>query len=244
MLNLAHPADVLSLALSADKSRLVTGAADGFAHVWDLATGRVIQAIQQAGPVRSVLLAPNGTLILPNGEEKAVVIHTPPAVRTIEASKLPLRALAVTPNGAQVLTGGDDKIVKVWNLANGNVERTFPAAEGVVRALAVSRNNALVAVGGDDQTVRVLQLADAKPVATIKAPDLFCAWRSVRTTRRLPPPAATRRSSPGTPFITPASRCRRSLADRCNRFSTRPLPPRWRSPPTAAPCTRAASTRP
>ena len=55
VLTLPHPSEVHSLAFSADKTRIVTGAADNLARVWEAATAKELQFFSHAGPVRAVL---------------------------------------------------------------------------------------------------------------------------------------------------------------------------------------------
>jgi WD40 repeat protein len=168
VLTLVHPADVKGLSFSVDKTKLVTGAADGLARIWDLATGKELQAFSHAGPVDSVVFHNNNTAIVSGSADKTVVVHSLSAVRVIPVATVPIRSLAITPNGSHVLTA-DDKEVKLWNTANGAREaRVFAGGEGGVTAVAVSKNNNLVALGGPDLTVRLYNFADAKAVGQFK----------------------------------------------------------------------------
>lgn len=164
---LKHPADVASFSFSADKTRLVTGAADKLTRLWDLATGKELQFFPQDDAVVAVHLTPQNAIVSAAG--KSARLDTPAAVRAIQADVQPLTCLAVAPNGTHVLTGGADKLVKLWNLANGQMERPLGGATDVVKAVAVSKNNQLVAAGGADQTVRVYNFADGKEVDKVKA---------------------------------------------------------------------------
>ena len=48
---LRHPAEVASLWFSPDKTKIATAAADGFARVWDAATGKELESFPQTGAV-------------------------------------------------------------------------------------------------------------------------------------------------------------------------------------------------
>jgi WD40 repeat protein len=170
LLTLTHPGDVNSLSFSVDKGKIATAAADNQARIWDVATGKPLQFFPHAGPVRSVVFHPNNTTIVSGSDDKTAVVSTLAATRVIAAADQAIRGLALSPQNTHVFTASDDKTVKMWNIANGALERTFAGAEGPVRSVAVSKNNVLVAVGGDDQTVRVFNLADAKPISQFKAP--------------------------------------------------------------------------
>lgn len=164
--SLSHPADASSLSFTVDKTRLATGAADKLTRIWDLATGKELQFFPQDDAVAAVIYTPQNTVISAAG--KSARLDTPSAVRAIQVDAGPIHSLAVVPNGTHVLTGGADKLVKMWNLANGQLERTFAGATDVVRAVAITKNNQLVAAGGTDQFVRVFNFADGKEIEKVK----------------------------------------------------------------------------
>jgi WD40 repeat protein len=164
--SLPHPADVLSLNFSADKQRLLTGSADKLTRVWDLATGKELQFFPQEDALAAVFYNPQNLIVSAAG--KSARLDTPTAVRAIAADAGPVHALAVVPDGAHVLTGGADKVVKMWNIGNGQMERSFAGAADVVKAVAINKNTQLVAVGGADQTVRIFDFNTAKEVGAVK----------------------------------------------------------------------------
>ena len=167
---LDHPDDVLSLSFSADGTRLSTGGSDKEVHVWELTTGRELQAFPQEGAVRSAVFHPsNNALLFSAGTEKSVNRHTTTIARVVPVGT-PLHALNVASNGAHVLTAGDDGKIKLWNTGNGNNERTFDAGDKAIHALTVSKSNILLASGGVDRIVRVFSFNDGKLLAEIKAP--------------------------------------------------------------------------
>ncbi len=167
VLILTHPAAVLTLSFSPDKTKIATGADDGWARVWDVATGKVLQAYPLAGPVHAVVFHNNNNTVI-SGSPKTVGFHPLSAVRVIAAAAGPIRAIAVTPNGSHVLTS-DGKEVKLWNTGNGVKEARAFTGAGEVQAIAVSKNSALVATGGTDRVVHVFNFADAKPLGQFPA---------------------------------------------------------------------------
>ena len=167
MQTLTHPADVDSLSFNPDKTKLVTGAADNLARIWDVATGQELQFFAHAGAVRGVAFHNNNTTIVTGSVDKSVMVHVLAATRVIVTGS-PVRGLTLTPNASHILTAGADKSVKLLNIGNGANERTFAGAEEGVNAVAVSRNNVLVAAGGIDKIVRVYNFADGKQIGAFK----------------------------------------------------------------------------
>src|SRR5882672_741497 len=84
-------------------------------------------------------------------------------------------AVAFSPDNRWLASGGKDNVIKIWDLANGNVLRTLYGHTSNVNALAVSPDGKLLAsasgdindqrdlgtftqggvVGGEDNTVRI-----------------------------------------------------------------------------------------
>jgi WD40 repeat protein len=168
LLPLVHPAEVLSLSFSADKTRIATGAADRQTRLWDTATGKELEFFAQPDAVRAVVLHPNNKDVV-SGAGKAVTVESAAVVRVVLVGA-PVHALTLTPNATHALTAGDDKLVTFWNIANGNKDRTVPGSPAPLHAVTVSKNLTLIATGGADKTVRLYNFADGKEVKTVQTP--------------------------------------------------------------------------
>lgn len=59
-----HTADVLDAMFSADGQRVVSASADGSVHLWDRASGALIDQLRQDGTVERALLSPGGRRVL------------------------------------------------------------------------------------------------------------------------------------------------------------------------------------
>ncbi|HZI86182.1 MAG TPA: caspase family protein [Pyrinomonadaceae bacterium] len=59
-------------------------------------------------------------------------------------------AVAFSPDNRWLVSGGKDNVIKIWDLATGNVLRTFYAHTSNVNAVAVSPNGKLFASGSGD----------------------------------------------------------------------------------------------
>src|SRR5205809_4505 len=101
--------------------------------MWQL--GKEMQFFPQEDAVVAVHYTPQNAIISVAG--KSARLDVPAAVRAIQADAQGLTSLAVVPNGTHVLTGGAEKVAKMWNLTNGQMERSFAGATDVVKAIAV-----------------------------------------------------------------------------------------------------------
>src|SRR5207248_1251016 len=113
-LTLPHADDVLALAFSVDKAKILTGSADRQTRLWDVATKKELQFFAHPGPVRAVALHPNNKDLV-SAAGKAVTAEAGSVVRVVPVSPGPVNALTITPNNTHVLTAGSDKLVTFWN---------------------------------------------------------------------------------------------------------------------------------
>ena len=61
-----------------------------------------------------------------------------------------VNAVAFSPDNRWLASGGKDDVIKIWDLANGNVLRTLYGHTGNVNALAISPDGKLLASGSGD----------------------------------------------------------------------------------------------
>lgn len=83
-----------------------------------------------------------------------------------------VRAFAFTSDRQKIITGGFDGYVKIWNIADGTLERALPKQKGRIYKLFISDDNrTLAAVNRDsarENTVTIWKLATGELLQTIK----------------------------------------------------------------------------
>lgn len=101
--------------------------------VWDLATGKLLRAVQIKSGAYDVALAPDGQRIVScgwdvTGRHNGVRLWnaaTGKQVRALTGEEDYPRFVSFSPNGRQVLSGGADRKFYLWNAATGQKLRTF-----------------------------------------------------------------------------------------------------------------------
>ncbi len=164
--SLVHPADVRGFSFSPDKTKIATACDDKRSRTWDLPTSKEWQFFPQAEPVAGVVFNPQGNQIL-SAAGKEIRLESLTLVRQVQADAGPVHAVSMVANQTHVITAGTDKNAKLWNVGNGNLERTF-VGSAVGRVAAVSKNLQLAALAGDDGILRVYGFNDAKELANAK----------------------------------------------------------------------------
>lgn len=165
---LTQPADVLSVAFNADKTRLLVGRSDNLAVLVDVATGAVYQAFAHTGAVKGVAVHPSAPNVITASADKSVIVSPVTCARIVNLGKERPNGVVVSPGNERVLSIGPGKEVVAWNPNNGTKERTFETA-GIATAAAVSKDLQRVAVGDADGAVKIYSMSDGKQIGGFSA---------------------------------------------------------------------------
>ena len=167
-------------------------------RLWDLATGRELKSLEQAGIVRGLAFTPDGLHALagvnPELHNSAGVMHLwdlekGVEERCFEGHDSAVTSLAISPDGQRFLSSSYDGTVRLWDLASGrelyrltgHQEWVWTVAYGPGGSLAVSGGGA----SGGDQAVApgrdfALRLWDLSGQAEIKRRPLRTSAESER----------------------------------------------------------------
>ncbi len=135
-------APVDALAISKDGSQFVTGGKDGFARLWDRATGKVIAAFDhQKYPVLAVAISPDGKTLATGCEDpdgflklwnleshsQLARVFSDPGQKTPFDKGHTEGVLSITfsKDGTRLLTSSYDKTARLWELETGKQLRRF-----------------------------------------------------------------------------------------------------------------------
>ena len=123
-----HSNLVLTVMVTPDGSRVLSGSTDNTMKVWDIDTGECLITI--AGHSSSVLataITSDGSRVVSGSSDNTVKVwdlETGECLETLEGHLNMVKAVAVTPDGSRVVSGSSDHTVKVWDL-----EKTIPIIE-------------------------------------------------------------------------------------------------------------------
>ena len=157
-----HIDGVCSVAFSPDGKVIASGARvtggghPGEIRFWDAHTGQALANIAaNGGAVTGLAYMHDGTLVSV-GEDCAVKFWDRTTLkRTIAPSGVAkVLCAAFSPDGKWIAAGGSDNVIKIWNRAEGRLERTLKGHTLAVTCLAFTADGALVS-GSADGTTRL-----------------------------------------------------------------------------------------
>src|SRR5258706_15232019 len=88
-----------------------------------------------SGLIHSVLVTPNGRLIVSGSADKTIRVWQLDSGRllhTLEGHTASITSLAVTPDGRSIVSGSLDKTIRVWDINSGILERILKGHTGAV----------------------------------------------------------------------------------------------------------------
>jgi len=170
--SVGHASIITSIAFSPNGAFVLSASCD-MLKLWDFASRRLIRTFRAdpywGNPV-SAAFAPDGQTVLATGTIadtdasciRVWEIATGRLLRTIEGASDPL---AISPDGAIFLTSGA-RTLELWNIARGELARSFQDHTAGVASVALSRDGACALSGSDDATMKLWEVASGRVIRT------------------------------------------------------------------------------
>jgi WD40 repeat protein len=176
---LRHPGGIRAFAVSPDRSRILTGGADGTCRVWDVpGNAPAFDAFRHGNGVWSVAISPDGSRALTgafDGMVQLTNMRTGKPLRSPLAIGARVQGVAFGPGGSRFGIGGADKRAYIYSTGDENPRVVLRGHHSAVFAISFSRDGTRVATGSHDNTVRVWDTATGRPVSEpLRHPGPIC----------------------------------------------------------------------
>ena len=161
---MGHTRGVLAAALLADGKRGVTCGDDNTVIVWDLATGKRLQAMHTGDSIPWVMsCSATGVLAATGCNDGQIMVWDLASGRLVTTLRhpSPLCSLCFSPDSKILAAGYTDGQVILWNTAHWSEAHLLPTADGAsAGALAFSSDSRLLATGNQNGSGLVWKVAD------------------------------------------------------------------------------------
>ena len=169
---------VLSMDISQDGHRIVTGHKLGLIKLWDADTGEELGnwlSPNVSMIAISVAISPDGKWIASGGSDGTLSVWNVNQERPLREfsahGSSPVRALAISPNGQWMVSASDDKTIKIWDVETGTLQRTLVGHEQGVNCVVVSVDGKRIVSGSGDCTVRVWDVSTGTQIRKCEGHD-------------------------------------------------------------------------
>ena len=162
------PAEVQTLAVSADGKWLATGEANNTIALWNLAEGKAGPVLSgHTGAVTALQFAPDGSKLYSASQDRSLRVWNTAdgALAGRLDTPTPLLSLALVNKATQLATGGEENLIRIWNLPAAVV-----AAANVpqnIAKLSASPDRKWLALAQADGKIAIYELASQKVVRTL-----------------------------------------------------------------------------
>jgi WD40 repeat protein len=167
-----HAAQISSLTLNPDGSKLVTGAVDGTVRVWSVADpSPPVTFIAHAGKVNAVAIDPRGTFVATGGMEHTIRMWDTKSnreLRALEGHTGAVTALTTDSEGRMIVSGSDDGTVRIWNPRYSRLDRTLSGHTAPITSVTVSSDGLRILSSSQDRTVRVWSVSSGVELAVLR----------------------------------------------------------------------------
>lgn len=170
----AHSDTVLGIRFSRSGKSLLTGAADKFVKIFDVASGNFVKSFEgHTHHVLDVAWKADESTIVSSGADNVIKvwnIETGEQKRTISGYSKQVTSIAFLGLGDNIVSGGGDKTVRMHLTTNGSNYRNLSGSTDYVYSVAGSRDESIVIAGGEDGILRVWDAKTGKLLNSFNPP--------------------------------------------------------------------------
>ncbi|WP_159784422.1 WD40 repeat domain-containing protein [Sodalinema gerasimenkoae] len=173
---------VRSLSMTPDGRFIVSSWFEAYLQVWQvrvspkrrrMTTTLCDRALVDQGRVEAVRFTPDGRGLVSAGADGSIVLWSFNGEtgqftrdRLLTEMSVPVNAIAFAAGGTRLVSGSRDHMVRVWDLASGELQGLFEGHRGSVTTLTVCPDGDTVVSGSSDGTVKLWSLEQQGAIAS------------------------------------------------------------------------------
>ncbi|KAK4139671.1 uncharacterized protein C8A04DRAFT_40548 [Dichotomopilus funicola] len=160
-----HSDWVMSVALSSDGSRIVSGSCDETVRIWDTKSGKEIQKFEgHSESVYSVAFSLDGNRIISGSADKTIRIwdiKLGKEILRLEGHNDNVLSVAFSSDNSRIVSGSRDETVRIWDIKSGKEIRKLEGHNGFL-------DNSQIVSGSGDRTIRIWDIKSGKTIQRLE----------------------------------------------------------------------------
>jgi WD40 repeat protein len=170
----AHSDTIFGLQFSQDGTKIVSGAADKFVKVHEVATGKHVKSFEgHTHHVLDVSWKADGSQLVSAGADNAIKVwnvQTGEQIRTITNYQKQVTSIHFVGLSGNCISCGGDKTVRFHTAANGSNFRSFAGGTDFMYSADATRDQTVVVAGGEDGVIRIWNGANGQVLHSFAPP--------------------------------------------------------------------------
>jgi WD40 repeat protein/tRNA A-37 threonylcarbamoyl transferase component Bud32 len=162
---------IQSVAVTADGSRVISGAVDGSIRIFSTLTGEPVgRAAGHHSPVYQVVCSPDSLRLASASADNTVKVWnlvTGAELATLRGHTGVVSCVAYDRTGARLVSGSSDGTVRVWDAFRAIELHAIALGDAAVDCLAVSPDGSLIAVAATDELVHLFDTETGRSGSTL-----------------------------------------------------------------------------
>lgn len=156
-----HTGDVMSIAVTANKEKFVSGACDFTSKVWDIKSGKCTHTFSgHESDLNSVIYFPDGQAFVSGSDDASCRLFDVRSYRELmtysyEDISCGITSVAFSASGRFLFAGYDDFHCKVWDTLKGELIATLSGHQNRVSCLGVGSEGNALCTGGWDHMLKI-----------------------------------------------------------------------------------------
>ena len=166
----AHEASVNCLAFNYTGSLLASGGRDFQVHIWD-SFYKLVPLFEDAkirheANINALLFDRGGKFLFSGCESGKIIIWDLAGKKAVKQLNIGVSINCFAPytNSSSIFVAGAESKIKLLNLVNGQVLKTFDGHTDIVNSIAISKNYKYLLSGSNDKTARLWDLKTFKQI--------------------------------------------------------------------------------
>jgi WD40 repeat protein len=157
--------DIWTALFSLDGSKILMSCLDGALRVWDSQSGQLLRSIQGCGGGDMILSRDGALAVLARRDGSVGVINTVDFTErfVVPPKEQEICQVALSPDERWIAIGSETGLVRIAEVATGNLVETDFKHEGAVRTMDFSPDSAHLLTGSGDDTARTWDVLERKP---------------------------------------------------------------------------------